>query len=555
VRDRRLAWIGWGAIAWIVVFWRLGYASLLDPDEAHYAELTREMLQAGSWLVPLLDGKPFIDKPVLFHWLQGASVLLLGETEFAARLPSAIAALSLFAITRWAGAALLGAEAGSLGAVMFATIPATFALASVALFDMVFACFLFGAVACLLIASDQRRERVEVCGYVLLTLAVMTKGPVALLLVALWIVAAISISFRMREQLQRLHWKLGLFCVALAASPWFVWMQGRFGSEFVGNYLLAGNLFYFTQPNEFSSRVVSHTFYVRAFAGAFFPWSAVMLGRGLDVLRKTARPLDTAEGLLWTWALVVIGFFSIARFKLDHYIFPAAPACCLIAAKAWRDAALDTHAIWKATRLAVLAIAALLIAGGSFGSVFLWKLDLQLPAVALALPLALVAGGIALMYQSARREWRVPQTATVVVTMLLVSYATVVVVGFPAMEKMRPTARVAAQLRYATAGDAPVGLYRLERWRGSLRYYLNRPIQRLETVDDARAFFSQSQTVYAIMLRRDYLALREMKVPVYPMIAHRAVVGTTGRGLRKQRWGYLVVVTNRPRSFRPPWEE
>jgi hypothetical protein len=57
------------------------------------------------------------------------------------------------------------------------------------------------------------------------------------------------------------------------------------------------------------------------------------------------------------------------------------------------------------------------------------------------------------------------------------------------------------------------------------------------------------------MLRRDYLGLREMNVPVHLMIAHRAVVGTTGRGLRKQRWGYLVVVTNRPRRFKPPWEE
>src|SRR4026209_2302277 len=134
----------WIAIGWIVVFWRLGYASLLDPDEAHYAELTREMLHSGSWLVPLLDGKPFIDKPVRFHWLQGASVWLLGETEFAARLPSAVAALSLFAITRWAGGILFGLEVGSLAASMFATIPATFALASIALFDMVFACFLFG---------------------------------------------------------------------------------------------------------------------------------------------------------------------------------------------------------------------------------------------------------------------------------------------------------------------------------------------------------------------------------------------------------------------------
>src|SRR5213593_4685936 len=105
VHGRWLSWAAWGAIVWIVVFWRLGYSSLLDPDEAHYAELTREMLHAGSWLVPLLDGKPFIDKPVLFHWLQGASVALLGESEFATRLPSALAALALFGTTRWMGAA------------------------------------------------------------------------------------------------------------------------------------------------------------------------------------------------------------------------------------------------------------------------------------------------------------------------------------------------------------------------------------------------------------------------------------------------------------------
>ena len=44
----------------------------MDPDEAHYAQLTREMLRAGNWMIPLLDGLPYIDKPVLFHWLAGA---------------------------------------------------------------------------------------------------------------------------------------------------------------------------------------------------------------------------------------------------------------------------------------------------------------------------------------------------------------------------------------------------------------------------------------------------------------------------------------------------
>jgi 4-amino-4-deoxy-L-arabinose transferase-like glycosyltransferase len=169
-----LRWAGWAAVGWIVVFWRLGYASLLDPDEAHYAELTREMLQRGSWLVPLLDGKPFIDKPVLFHWLQALSVAVIGETEFAARLPTALAALVVIGTTRWLGAALFDAEIGTWGAVMLATMPATFALSSVAVFDMVFTAFLFGALACLLVAAKHARRRIEVTGYVLLTLAVMT---------------------------------------------------------------------------------------------------------------------------------------------------------------------------------------------------------------------------------------------------------------------------------------------------------------------------------------------------------------------------------------------
>src|SRR5215831_2399933 len=91
----------WVAVVWIVVFWRLGYLSLLDPDEAHYAQLTREMSRANQWLVPLLNGRPFIDKPVLYHWLQAVSVRVFGESEWAWRLPSALAAVGLLVLIRW----------------------------------------------------------------------------------------------------------------------------------------------------------------------------------------------------------------------------------------------------------------------------------------------------------------------------------------------------------------------------------------------------------------------------------------------------------------------
>src|SRR4029079_9278369 len=201
-----------------VVFWRLGYTSLWDPDEAHYAELTREMMQSGNWLVPLLDGKPFIDKPVLFHWLHAVLVTVLGESEFAARLPTALAALALIAFTRWVGAALFGAEVGTLGAIMFATVPATFVLSSIAIFDMVFALFLFGAVGCLLVAAKRSSVRIEAGGYELLTLAVMTKGPVALFLVSFCGAPALAVSRATRAEMRRLHWMTGLPLVVAAAS-------------------------------------------------------------------------------------------------------------------------------------------------------------------------------------------------------------------------------------------------------------------------------------------------------------------------------------------------
>ena len=136
----------WAAVAWIVVFWRLGYTTFLDPDEAHYAQITREMMNSSSWFVPLLDGRPLIDKPVLFHWLQGLSMTLFGETEFAGRLPSALAAIALFIATRRLGKTLFSKEVGEWGAIMFATIPATFALSSIGLFDMVYTAFLFGGL-------------------------------------------------------------------------------------------------------------------------------------------------------------------------------------------------------------------------------------------------------------------------------------------------------------------------------------------------------------------------------------------------------------------------
>lgn len=361
----------------------------------------------------------------------------------------------------------------------------------------------------------------------------------------------------MRARVQRLHWKTGLLVAAVAASPWFVWMYARFGDEFIQGYFLAGNLHYFTQPESFSGRAVSHAYYARVLAGGFFPWSAVVLGRAVDLVlsRRSRQRFGTDEKLLWLWAAIVIGFFSLARFKLDHYIFPAAPALCLIAAKAWHDAALRDGPGARATRWTVLAVGAALVAGGTFASLALFELNLELPEAAILFPIVLTLGGVGLLWAFAAAGWRFPATPLVPVITLLAVYALVDTIGFPTLERTRPTALIASRLQHRTAPDAPAGIYRLEQWRSSLRYYAQRPLARLSTPQDLHAFAAQERSIYVFMTRRDYRSLRGSGLHLREVFRSRAVVGTTRTksGLRRQRWDDLILVTNAPRRFPPVW--
>jgi len=541
----------WGLVAWVVVFWRLGYLSLLDPDEAHYAQLTREMLRAHSWLVPLLDGAPYLDKPVLFHWLQGLSVAALGESELANRLPNALCALCLMAIVRWVGGQLFDRKTGEWAALMFATIPATFALARVALFDMLFATCLFGGVSCLVVGALRERPRLQLPGFALIALAIMTKGPVALILVTLFAVAAFCAGGDSRRAMTRIRWVTGMACGTLAALPWFAWMWLRFGDRFVQEYLIAGNVWYFTKPPVFSTKTTSDTFYLRVFTGAFFPWSLIAIARGVDVLRarwEGLRP-SVEELVLWLWLLVVIGFFTAARFRLDHYIFPAAPACCLLAAVGWRRAAAGTHA--TATRVALVTIAATFLIGGAIAGAAIMRINLGLGRTALMLPIVLCLGGATLLVQIARRRWSMPDSPAAPLLTLIAVYVMVVLVGFPVLERSRPASTLGPPVRAQTAVDTPIGVYQLE-WGASIRYYADRRVIALPDPDAVRAFFRSWPYAFVFMLRQDQESVSDPPHDLHEVAAAEAIVGRTGRYIRRQVWGAVTVVSRHTRGVRRP---
>src|SRR3954469_18250595 len=95
-------------LAVVVLFTLLGSRGLNEPGDGRYAEIGREMAATGDWLVPHLNGFEHFQKPPLLYWLTATSIRLLGANEWAARLPSAVAALGTVLLTAFIGNTLFG---------------------------------------------------------------------------------------------------------------------------------------------------------------------------------------------------------------------------------------------------------------------------------------------------------------------------------------------------------------------------------------------------------------------------------------------------------------
>src|SRR5437763_9325030 len=158
LRDAGLGALG-VVLVFVVLFWRLGDATFWDPDEAHYAETSREMIATGDWWAPYYNEQPFFDKPVLFHQLQASAMRLFDDPELGARAVSALAALGLIRVTRWFAATLISPDVATAAARMLGRSPGVFALARYPTLDTLYALFPFGGAACLAVSALRDRAR------------------------------------------------------------------------------------------------------------------------------------------------------------------------------------------------------------------------------------------------------------------------------------------------------------------------------------------------------------------------------------------------------------
>ena len=418
------------------------FRHLWEVDEPRYAEVAREMITSGQWLVPHLYGEPYTHKPPLYIWIEGGLRLAGLSWTAAGVLPALLAFLGILALMpRLARATGLDEEVGSLGAIALAASPLAVFLALGARMDMLLA-FLY-TVAILMLAEllglgpDAGRKRhAHLLFWLAIGLGVLTKGPVAVALPLLAAVLAWAL-LRPRPSLRAVFVGWGPLLAVGIVLAWLVPAGVAGGPEYLYEVTIrqsAGRL-----TNSFAHQEPFYFYFVR-YPLIGLPWSVAAVVAAFHALRR--RALD-AGGFLALAALAVPVFFSLISGKLEIYLLPMFPPALLLAANAWRRKERGQRPALAAgaAGMAVVGIAAAALPRFGLVQTVPWPAWAGIGVLIAAPAVAALVGAV--------RGRPIATTVALVAASALVVPAVLLPVGLNALDRAWTTAGAAEAMRRA----------------------------------------------------------------------------------------------------------
>ena len=358
---------------------------LIDRDEPRFAEASREMIERSDYIVPYFNNHFRFDKPPLTYWAQIASYKIFGQNDFAARLPSAIAAaltaLSIFAWGTRAGTA----RAGWWSAVIFTLSLQTFLHAKAAVADM---CLVLFVTLAHWAGYELLRDRLSPPAdqtsdikhqtsrwwwwifYLSLAFGFLAKGPIGwipLLTVGVTMIFLRKTPFNRQFAFGR-GLLLMLSIVALWGVPALIQTHGQFFVVGIGRHVIGRSLATMEGhgADSLGMYLLLLPLYLVTFFLSFFPWSIKLpwLIRKLWNEKKAgiADPdhnQNKIDNYLVIGIAIIFVIFTLVKTKLPHYTLPAFPLLALLLARKWaaENAARFFRNCVLASALAYLAIA------------------------------------------------------------------------------------------------------------------------------------------------------------------------------------------------------
>ncbi len=312
---------------------------LLEPDETRYANIPREMLASGDLAIPVLDGEPYYDKPPLLYWGIACSYELFGVSIQSARLIPSLAVIATLLLTYAFGKKNLPEETAWRGTLILALAPGMVGMGRLLLLDGLLTLVVFLGQAALWQAAGKAtfHRGWWVLAAILAGIGLMTKGPIALLLIVVPLMAYLCLSPEAPGE--RPTWRGWLAFGMLAtgiALPWHLSLALR-DPEFLRHYFWEHHVLRFLQPFD---HIRGTFFYLPILAIGLFPGSLLVIKLGRQLASTNCRERSTRNQALGYWLLAgsfCVFFFSLSGCKLPTYVLPAFPALALILGHAARD--------------------------------------------------------------------------------------------------------------------------------------------------------------------------------------------------------------------------
>jgi 4-amino-4-deoxy-L-arabinose transferase-like glycosyltransferase len=535
--SRRFAW---AAVIFLFLAVYLGSAftpALQDDVDTSHAEAAREMLTRGDFVTLHINGVRYLEKAPLMYWMVAGCYRLFGVNEFATRLPTVLAMGLLVLLGMAWGSRAFGPRAGIYTGLFTTTAVGCFLFTRVLIPEAILSLLIAAAFYCLVVALDRPNARWSwYAVYILMALATLTKGLLALVVIGITLVAYLAVTGEWRRW-REFHLFTGLLLFFITAAPWHILAGLR--NPAVGNH---PGFFWFYFVNEHFLRFLGKRIpkdynklpgylYWSLHLIWLFPASLYLpllmrrlltRARGPHPLAGGPHPpsvgecgertLDFRARTRWIailWASVTLLFFAFST-NQEYYTFPAYLALFLLLAAALAGEEEEGRQSWLVATSAVsvtvrLLFAAVLVSGlwssrhlpfvPDIGEV-LTRTNLDLDTLsmghvlnltaqsfaALRFPailavVALVLGSLAeIILRLRRRDFAATWALAVTMTVFLIAAHVALIRFDPYLSSHVLAVRIEQQIQ----PQDQVLIYSDQSFGSSLLFYLHRPIWLVE---------------------------------------------------------------------------
>ena len=302
---------------------------LLEPDEGRYAQIPREMLARGDWVVPHLQSQPYLDKPPLLYWLVMLSYSAFGVSEAPARLIPALAVHGTILVVYLLGRRSLGERSAFWGALFLTVAPGFVGMARVLTLDGLLTFWI--TLALFATFEAIRGDRFRVGWWYVAALAaglgVLTKGPIPLLLLVppIWLHRRLT-GHQVPIEEHTCSVSSASSRPSICRGTWRIFLREP---VFLRYFFWEHNVLRFVQPFDHLQPV---WYYLPIVLGGLLPGSVLLYAFARHLLSGDPDRTATRTPALGFWLIAglwCVFFFSMSGCKLPTYVLPAFPCLCL----------------------------------------------------------------------------------------------------------------------------------------------------------------------------------------------------------------------------------